>query len=337
MKSFNKFLGVLAIILFITMATSLFIAFSYAMSHPELLDSLQINITNDFNWGLSRAKSSDYDTIVESHDFNTLGSIEGIYIKTDIADIAFIMEDREDIYVEQYLEKPDTSAYKTTYDVSLDNNELKIISSQNTFNLLVDKDYTNKITIHVPLDAHFTTLDIETDLTDINDLSIINNVDNLYLNTDVGNIAINITSPKEIVKIASDIGTVAITGSSYINTLELSSNLDAISLDFNGSIDYLYINTDLGKVDSTITGDIKIATINTDIGDMNLEFDSDIGSLEIVTDQGNISLLISRSFNIYAHNDLNSITSDFPLMDKSSGNVISLESSLGAITIKAIE
>jgi hypothetical protein len=325
MKSFNRFLGFSALILVILMITSFMIAFSYTVSHPDLFDSFHISFSDSFNWNINNHKSSDYETIVEAKNFTTDNVISTISINSDFTEIIFIEEDRSDILVEQYLEKPNTSAYRTSYDVSVDDDELKIISSQSIFNIMLDRDYENKITIHVPNNVHFTTLDIKSALKEITKESILSNVDNIYIDDNIGRVTIDITSPKEVVKVTSDIGSITITGSSNISTLDLTSNLDSIYLDFDGNIDYLYMESDLGSINAIITGAIQAGNIVTDIGKVVLRFGSDIGSLDVTTSVGNIDLYMRENFSTYAQSDTGS------------ENIITIESDTGSISINAIE
>jgi hypothetical protein len=225
-------------------------------------DSISATINNTIN-NTSYAKKSD--TIVNHF---TQDEVKDININTEVAKISFVQENRNNIKVEYKNTKPEKN-YTIMYDTKTTENTLYItqkIITQNFHESINENHYTNNITLYVPKDFDINKLTIHTNLGDINNSDFFSNVKEINFNTNLGNINISLSNPKESVTLVTSLGEIKAIFKNNIKSFDIKSSMGNINV-------YLYDNDN-----SSIYSACSMGEIETDFLSSNKRCDYNIYS-----------------------------------------------------------
>lgn len=338
MKSFNKFLGLTSVVLLILLIGSIFVISMYLVSNPKIADDFSIDFPHNLsvNWGSFGGKrSSSFKTVVieESKSFSVC---DEIVIDTAFEDIIFVEEERDNILVEYYHEKPDTPLYKVSYSIDYTDDKLTITSNSTIRSLMTDKSYDRYVKIYVPNDYTFETLDLSSSLGEINNDSILSNVDNLIVNADLGDVNFEIESPKKSVTLNCDMGRLEFTSFASIESFDASCSLGDINIELMDPVGALWCTVDMGSLDISAEDTIDKATLNASMGNIDGKFKGHVGSMTAEADMGNITMSLhdNEESTAYADADLGDVDCDLPIVKKNTNPDFELYASLGNINVK---
>lgn len=336
MKSFNQFLGKSAIFFSILLFLSIVVSVTYGISHPNLFNNLDFKAPDgSFNFAFTGRYLSEFSTITEMDTFTADTDINNIVINSSFEQIQFIEEDIDTIWVEYLREKPEANNYQTTYSITAQNDTLIINTTTTIRDLITDKNYAGYIKIHVPKNYHFTSLDLNSDVSEINSDSILKQVDNLYLTAALGNIDITIDAPKETLKVFNELGSSIVLINAPIETLDISTALGNLDLTIKNPINYMYLEAEIGNIDIDAKADISTSIINNQSGKVDMVTTGAIKDLTIQNDVGVINLTIPPIYEIYYETELTSvnIAPEFMLANDPNSAPIKIFSDLGAINV----
>lgn len=341
MRSFNRFMGIAALVLVIVMIGSIIFASSYISSHRELLSELGINSHGNaiqWNWPFSsNERSSHYETLTQS-DESTFTLPESIILDIGTDELVFIEEDRTDILVEYINEYPDTPLYQIDYQTEMKNDNLYITSSQNIKSLYLDKDYESRITVHVPQDFELDTLDLTMSMGEITQQSIMNKVNNLILSANLGDIDVEIDSPKDSLNIDCAMGSIELDVNAPVKTLDCQASFGEVNLNLGSSIAILSTSADMGSINITAESDIQTVELTAQMGSITGNFDGRVDKLTANCDMGSINLEMEKTDGITAYIDADmgsvEIDDDIDLVKENDEPDYKLSAQMGDIEIK---
>lgn len=341
MRGFHKFLGITALILTIILILTLTFTGYYISRHKEILTKLQNihfpNMSNvDYEWSLFNSqKSSSFETLTTTKtDYFELP--ETMVIDVSIEKIEFVEEDRSDILVEYYNEYPNSPLYNVDYNSNMMDGTLYISTSYKISDLFIDKTYKSKITIHVPKDYVFNNLDITLSMGELNDQSILKNVNNLKMTAKMGDITASITTPKESLVINTEAGNIDLDISAPVSVLESKSNFGETRLKLSEHVGSLICELDMGNLVIKSLKSIDVMSFTAKMGSIEGEFKDEIGKLVAIAEMGNIELTFDKNENatVYIDSDMGNIDTDFESVKESDNPDFKLYSNMGNITLK---
>jgi hypothetical protein len=332
-KSFNKYLGYTALILFIILILSALVSVSYINSNSDL-QAIDFNGDFTFSLGSFSERSSNYDT-VSITDSQTFSLKEKIIINSTWDEVLFIQEEREDILVECYVEKPDTPLYNVRYSMNETDDSLLINSETNIRNLMTDIDYVNYIKIYIPYDYECDTLDMTMSIGTINNDSIFDNIANLILTSDIGNIDVDITTPKKNLIVSCDLGDVAIKTTAEIDYFECSNDLGDMDIIIDNTVNTFVGSANMGSIDITANDSIDNVDLSSDLGSVTAIFKEPVAALTAETDLGSIDATFYKNDDAttYVENEFGNIYNDFEIVDSDADPDFYFYASLGSITV----
>ncbi len=320
MKSFNKTMSFLAGLFAIMIILSIAVASSYInrnnLSGSDLWgNSSHIQFSDDWEFnGLfsSNHRSNEFETLVLTQT-DTFDLKSELFISSSIEEITFIEEDRNDIMIEFYREYPDTSTYNVKYEVTETIDRINISSTLSIRGLIINKDYSGNIKVHIPTDYHFNKVTLDSSATVMNTDNIYTKTDVLTILADFGDIDINIDQPIETVSINCDMGAIKIYTSKAIGNLDISN--------------------DIGDLFFNIDAPVNNANFSSNLGQISGEFKDEVGQVNASTDLGNIDITFHKNENMVVtiDVDLGDKSSDFPTTNNSKD--FRFSSDLGSVQI----
>lgn len=341
MKGFHKFLGVTALLLTGILILTLTFTGYYISRHKEILTQFQNvhfpSITNmQYDWTLFNSqKSSSFETLTSSQtDYFDLA--ETIVIDVSLENIAFIEEDRTDILVEYFNEHPNSPLYKFDYSPKMIDNTLYITTNYTITDLFIDKTYKSKITIHVPKDYVCKNLDITLSMGELTNKSIFNNVSNLKLTAKLGDIDVDITSPKDSLIVNSEAGNIKLNMSAPVELFESKSNFGEINLEFSDNVGSLLSELDMGNLDIESKKPINVVSLSAKMGNIEGDFIGKVSELTAAAEMGNIEMTFgsNEGSTVYIDTDLGNIDSDFESVKENDHPNFKVYSNMGNVTLK---
>lgn len=219
----------------------------------------------------SNSRSSQYTTLIFNKTYN-FDVVNKLFISTTTEHINFVNEDRNDIYVEYSLEYPNTSKYTNTFNCELLDDKLVITSAQNINNLLLDKIYSQNLTIHLPNDYKFSDITIETKSSSITNNNLYYNTDNLSLISLYSDINLKIYKPLNSFNLYGDFGELNLTILSPIQVLNINCDNGDINLIAHSFLGNCNISSDLGDFYAEIYDVINGLNFTTVFGDIETNF-----------------------------------------------------------------
>ncbi len=337
MRSFNRFMGITALVLVVVLIGSIIFTSTYVASHRELLNELGGNGVQ-WNWSFgSNERSSHYETLTQS-DETSFALPESIILDIGTDELIFIEEDRKDILVVYVNEYPDTPLYQVDYHTEMKNDTLYITSSQNIKSLYLDKDYESRITIHVPQDFKLDTLDLTMSMGEITQQSIMNNVDNLILSANLGDIDVEIDSPKDSLSIDCAMGSIELDVNAPVKTLDCQASFGEVNLNLGSSVGSLSTSADMGSINITAQSDIQTVELSAQMGSITGNFDGRVDKMTADCDMGSINLEMEKTDGITAYIDADmgsvEIDDDIDLVKENADPDYKLSAQMGDIEIK---
>lgn len=342
MKGFHKFLGVTALLLTVILILTIAFTGYYLSRHKEILSQFRSThfpgITNiQYDWSFfNNQKSSSFETLTTSKTDN-FEIADTIVIDVSFEDLVFIKEERTDIMVEYFNEYPNSPLYQVIYDSEMIDKTLYISTQYSISDLFIDKDYKSNITIHVPNDYICNNLDITLSMGEITDLSIFDGVNNLKLTAKLGNIDMNITSPKDTLIVNSEAGNIDLTMTAPIGHFESKSNFGETHLNFSNTVGSMLCELDMGNLVVQSSGPIETVNLAAKMGNIEAYFDENIGQLFATADMGNIEMDFGANKNatVYIDSDMGNIDSDFKAVKESDHPTFKVYSNMGNVELKS--
>lgn len=342
MKGFHKFLGVTALILSIMLIISVSFTGYYISKHKYILNSLgnfQIINGSNIDYNLSffnNNRSSQFDTLTTFQTDNFSLS-DSIVINSSLEDVIFITENRSDIMVEYYIEYPNSSLYSIDYKAEQVENTLYINTYYSVTDIFIDRDYESYIKVHVPTNYECNILDLTLSMGEITNQSIFDNVNNLNISASLGDIDLEIKSPKESILVVSEMGNIDIKVSAPVTSFESKTNFGEMKLDFTDYVGSLICDLDMGSLELTSENDIQVASFTTRMGSTEGSFNGKIANLTASADMGNIELSFANNKNSTAYIDSNmgkiDIDSNFKIVKESDNPDFRIFSNMGNVTL----
>lgn len=341
-SSINKFMGITALILTIVLIISITIISIYVTNNFDGSFNWSSG-NNNWTWDLSfswpwsdKEKSSDFDTDV-SIETASFDIPENIVVDVSLNKVIFVEEKREDIYVEFYAQKPATDLYKIECSSYFSNKTLYIESSTTIKNLILDKKYDSYVKIHVPKDFYANSLDLRLALGDITNDSIIQNVDQLILKADLGDIDIDITSDKTTLSINASMGNATVNIMADVKSLDLTASMGDIEITTDGTIDTLWTKADMGYTEINAKGAIKHVDLDASMGSISCEFHENVQSMIANCNMGNIDVKLHKNSDstVYAKSNMGKIDVNLSTVQENANPDFKLYADMGDITVKS--
>lgn len=340
MKGFHKFLGVTALLLTVILILTLSFTGYYISRHKEILTQFQNihfpTVTNvQYDWSLFNSqKSSTFETLTTSKT-NNFDLPETIVIDVSLETIEFVEEDRTDILVEYYNEYPNSPLYKAEYFPELIDSTLYIRTNYKITDLFIDKKYDSKITLHVPKDYICKNLDITLSMGELNDKSIYKNASNLKLTAKLGDIDVNITTPKDTLIVNSEAGNIDLEISAPVSIFESKSNYGETKLDFNEKVGSLFCELDMGNLTVRTEKPIDIASLSAKMGNIEANFSENVEKLTASAEMGNVEMVFGNNNDstVYIDTDMGNINSDFELVKENDHPDFKVYSNMGNVSL----
>lgn len=337
MKSFDRFLGISALVLFVVLMVSGMVAVSYVMGNPGMFNSANFRVDEDFHFSFSDTRSSDYPTLnISQQNVFEVSEINAIKLDIDFADVLYVEEDRDDILVKHYIEYPDTNNYSYTYSCNQSGDVINIRSSVRSYNLHMDLDYIQYITIYVPENMHLDVYELTSSIGSIGNDSIPSNVDLLYIEADLGDIRVDLTNHLNDLRLSADIGEIYATTTASIESLEITSPIGFVSLESSEAIHTLEIDSNIGDV-YLVLGDItEYGHLEMDIASADITINGHVKEMNVDGNMGDITLTVASGNTVYAYNDSENIYTEIPLSDNDDAN-IDITTDIGQINIYELQ
>ena len=341
MKGFHKFLGVTALLLIGVLIFTITFTGYYISRHKEILTQLNsfsfpgvTNIQYDLSIFDSQ-KSSSFETLTSTKTDN-FQIADTIVINVSLENVEFVKEDRSDIMVEYYNEYPNSALYKVDYTSEMTDNTLYITTNYSITDLLIDKTYKSKVTIHVPKDYICKNLDITLSMGELSDKSILEDATNLKLTAKLGDIDVNITNPKDSLIVTSEAGNIDLNITAPVEIFESKSNFGETRLDFSDHVGELLCELDMGNLIITSKRPIDVVSLTAKMGNIEAEFDEDVKQLSANADMGNIEMTFGANENstVYIDTDMGSIDSDFKSVKETDHPDFKVYSNMGNVTLR---
>ncbi|PKM93829.1 MAG: hypothetical protein CVU84_13020 [Firmicutes bacterium HGW-Firmicutes-1] len=344
MRGFHKFLGITSLILSIVLIIAISFTGYYISKHKDILSNfgnLQINDGKNlnYNWSIfNNNKSSQFETVTASQTDNFSLS-DSIVINSSLEDVIFVEEDRTDIMVEYYNEHPSSPLYSVEYKVEQVENTLYINTYYSVTDIFIDREYDSYIKVHVPTDYVCNTLDLTLSMGEITNQSIFGKINNLYLTSSLGNIDLDITTPKESISVHSEMGDIDLRVSAPVTSFDSTSNFGEMSLDFTDIIESLVCELDMGSLDITAAKNIEVVNLTARMGEIVADFNGKVANLNTSTEMGNVDLSFANNKNSTAYIDSNmgniDIDSSFSIVKESDNPDLHIYSSFGNVSISS--
>ncbi|PKM51113.1 MAG: hypothetical protein CVV02_08160 [Firmicutes bacterium HGW-Firmicutes-7] len=343
MKGFHKFLGVASIIFLAVLVVATSFTGYYISKNKDILSNFgnfKVDGKNfDYNWSIfNNNRSSQFETLTVSQTDNfTLP--DSIVINSSLEDVIFIEEDRSDIMVEYYNEYPNSPLYSIDYKIEQLENTLYINSYYSVTNIFIDRAYASYINVHIPKDYQCNILDLTLSMGEITNHSIFDNINNLYLSASLGNVELDITTPKESISVNSEMGAITLNVSAPVQSFDSKSNFGEIKLNFTETIGTLVCELDMGSLEITSDKNIEHARFSTKMGSTQGTFYSNIATLSANADLGNIDLSFYDNDSTATYIDSNlghiDVDSSFKVVKESEGPDFRIYSNMGNVTLSS--
>lgn len=285
------------------------------------------------SWSNNRFKK--YKTINNSivDNFST-ATIKDIDIQTDISNLIFVEEDRQDVQVDYAYSKPDTSDYTVIYDAELKGNTLVIQQELKIKNYPSSIDaYDNDITIRIPKGLQVDQLSYHNNLGAIKDSFFYSRVKELELNASLGKIDIKLDNDLDKVKLVASMGDLKLVSDADITTLDMKADNGKLNLTSRGDIKNLIMNASMGSITTNNKGTIHNCTMNADMGSIRGTFYKQLKSLKVKCDMGSVDLTLYENDYTVFNTDVSmgKLTTDF---QKGSNKDFEIECDMGSITLR---
>jgi hypothetical protein len=344
MKQFNKFMTYTLIICFVSLIVSTITFITYISSHKIQLEQIvntefNINLADynfNFPWSFKSSKNSSLFETIKEKKSEEFDSCDELFITTSKDKIMFIEENRNNIKIDYYTEKPNTALYKTFYEVKQTNNKIYITSTYSTYNLVTDINYDSYVKVYVPLNYKFNKLVLDSSLLTITNESIYDNVDSLIINANIGDINIEINKPKDILYIDSHLGNVYLTSNAPIKSLENRVHMGMATFKLNKTIDTLTCNNKMGNINILSYDVLNSINLNAGMGDIKCSFKEHVNDLNVVNSLGNIKANFYKNQDSTAYIDVNigDFNSDLPITNNKAFADLFFNAKSGSVNIK---
>lgn len=309
MNKFDRFMSTTALIFVAIIAIAFVMINSYMRQHDIRFKDV---LKNGFVITSGNSSFNTY-TLEESDTYSVTPIIK---IKCDLEDIRFIKEDRNDIQVDYYRVVPDSPLYKVDYKVKSSNDTLDINVSTVMNGFHFNNNYEGEITIRVPMDYRCEELHIRSSLGNLSNEDIYEATDSLYVEVDLGNVELDIESPKDVLELKCNLGDLKLNLYGKVNTLKIEANLGSVKLSSSKAIEQLTIDANMGQV---------IGTFKDYVGYVNAE--TNMGNLELTFYENDDSL-------VYGKSDMGSFHSDLETTNNRSKAQIVATANMGKVEIR---
>lgn len=314
MKSFNKFLGITAIVLVILLFSTFVAASVYLSTNKEILNEFSSYLgfnghQFNFNSSIGRHKKSSLFKTLEATQKDQFENPKSIVLDVSVEHLTFIEEGRSDILVEYYHEYPDSPLYSFDYKANLDNDTLYISSFYNTVDIFFDRDYESYINIYMPKGYTLNTLDLTYDLGEVTNDSIYESVNDLNIHANLGDVNLSIDSPKNNLSITCDMGNINLTTNAPIKKLNAEADFGKIDLTLLDTVESLYADLDLGNLELYAEKEIMNVFTQANMGSINADFKEHVKFLVAGADVGSIKMTFynNPSTTVYTTSDMGNI------------------------------
>lgn len=273
------------------------------------------------------------------HKEINLPAMDKLFISADIETISFVESEREDILVVYDYRHPNSPEYSIDFKAFSTKDENRIIAStQSIRNPLthtmsnLNDVYRGSVVVHVPKGFHFDTLSITTTFANISPENVYPNADNLFVTSSMGNVTLQIDTPKDLVLIDCDLGNATVSSSAPINTFDVLCNLGNCHLNFKDSLGTLLLVNDFGSNYVHLAKGLENSIIRSNSGSVSLYTSTLPKSCTITTINGDISAHLSKNDNTYASSVDGTVDSAFAL-NEDAESAINLTTHTGNILI----
>lgn len=287
---------------------------------------------NNWKWNNNLPKYTKIgDTIV---DHVSSEGIQKMEIVTDISELHFVEENREDIQVEYIYTKPDTSNVFLSYDVEVKGDTLRIEQQMKINNYIGSLDnYQNDIIVHVPEDFVVNQLSYYNDLGRVKDNAFYSKVEELNIHANLGSIDIRLSNEVDNVKLTASAGDIILDNDAEIDNLYMLANAGKIRLNHGGHIRTLIMDADMGTITVDADGVVDYCTLDANMGHIDATFKKEVNGFIINCDMGNINLKLYDNDDTIINSKvgMGNVSSDFA---KGSSKDYIVDCAMGNITIK---
>lgn len=341
MKSLNRFLGMATGVFLILLIAAVIISTIYVSSNKNIFTENNFgNGFNNVNWSWdwpwsNQEHSKDYETVIVE-DSKQFDLPKNMYINVAIDEVIFIEESRTDVRVEYFSERPDTSNYEVEYATEDVDDSLYINSQISIRNLILDSDYESYIKIHVPLDFPLDRLELTMSMGEINQSSILENVTNLKIDAQLGDVNLDINGKKETLTVNCSMGNIDLTVDDSVETLDVSANFGKMDLKIEGTVNDLYASADMGDLTLNSSEEIQNMKVNASMGNIDGTFRKKVDSIEADCSMGNIHLTLydNEASTVYADASMGNVNVNLPMVKESADPDFRLTASMGNIDLK---
>lgn len=285
--------------------------------------------TSDQFGSISLPKLKITKGIKTLHKEINLPALDKLFVSVDIETISFVESDREDILVVYDYRHPNSPEYSIDFKAFSTDEENRIIAStQSTSNSLspslignLNDIYRGSVAIHVPKGFRFDTLSITTTFANINPENSYPYANNFFVTSSMGNVTLQIDSPKDLVLVDCDLGNAYITASAPINTFDVLCNLGSCQLNFKDSLRTLYLVNDFGSNSVYLTKELENSIIQSNSGSISLYAETLPKFLNASSINGNILAYLGENNDTDASSVQGIVVSHYPLSDRTEASI----------------
>lgn len=343
---FNQFIKNAILINLGVFAISIIVIISYMdnnnLSFPSIFEGslFEVSFYDNYDWDVDvfdRASnaSNQFDTLVLTED-NTFDLRDDILIESNMESVVFIHEDREDIRVVFEREVPDTSLYKVDYSAEVSTNRLVVRSHLSVRNLIVNSSYKGSITLYVPKDYECNSLTIESVFSNIDEKSIPENVGELFIKSDFGNVDMALEQRLNDFSLQMNTGNINLEINEAIDNVVLDTDGSSIKIDVDAPINEMKIINNVGSIEAKIKVAPETLDINCDVASVDLEFIDIINTMDIQSNMGDIKIEVDEEDNgiVYQTTELGDFKSDLDVTSSRMEANIFVSMDVGAVSIQ---
>lgn len=345
MKKFHKLLGTTALTLTIVLVLTTTFTGYYLSKHKEILTQFHTMnfapfVTNvHYDWSLiNNQKSSSFKTITDTKK-NNFPLCDTLVINVTLENLKFVEEDRTDILVEYTNEHPDTNLYQIDYRAEKIDQTLYVETEYAISDLFIDKEYKSGIVIHVPKNYTFKNMDMTLSMGQVNSDNIYEHVNNLKITSNLGDIRLDITTPKDSLIVDNDAGNMELTVSAPISEFEAKSSFGESKFEFEDTVKSIVCDLDMGNLTLETQKPIDQVSLVTNMGNINATFQEHVNRLTARSDVGNVDMKFhnNQDSTVFLEADMGNVNTDFTVVKENDHPDFKVSADLGNVNLKSIK